>query len=63
MALFDDAPVERPKVHTLGEDLSRLSLDEIDARVAALEAEIARLREAHAAKAASRDAAASFFRR
>jgi len=63
MALFDDAPVEWPKVHTIGEDLSRLSLDEIEARVAALEAEIARLREAHAAKAASRNAAASFFKR
>ena len=63
MALFDEAPAERPKAHVLGEDLSTLSLEEIDHRVALLEAEIARLRDAHAAKSASRDAAAAFFKR
>jgi uncharacterized small protein (DUF1192 family) len=62
MALFDEAPVERPKAHTLGEDLSTLSLEEIEARVALLEAEIARLRAMHALKSASRVAAASFFK-
>jgi len=40
MALFDEAPAERPKAHVLGEDLSTLSLEEIDHRVALLEAEI-----------------------
>ena len=63
MALFDEVPPERPRPHTIGEDLSTLSLAEIDLRIGLLEAEIRRLRDAHAAKSASRDAAAAFFRR
>lgn len=63
MALFEDPPVARPKAHVIGEDLSTLSLEEIDERVAVLEAEILRLKQAHAAKSASRVAAAAFFKR
>ncbi|MCX5496569.1 DUF1192 domain-containing protein [Kaistia dalseonensis] len=63
MALFDDAPVERPVPHRIGEDLATLSIAELGDRVAVLEGEIARLRAAMAAKTASRDAAASFFKR
>lgn len=62
MALFDEPPAERPKPHVIGEDLSTLSLEEIDKRVAILEAEILRLKAAHAAKSASRVAADSFFK-
>jgi len=60
---FADEPM-RPKArtHELGQDLSTLSIEELDERVAALEAEIARLKEARAGKEASRDAASAFFK-
>jgi uncharacterized small protein (DUF1192 family) len=60
---FADEPM-RPKArtHELGQDLSTLSIEELDERVAALEAEIARLKEARADKEASRDAASAFFK-
>jgi uncharacterized small protein (DUF1192 family) len=63
MALFDDLPVEKPAPHRIGEELGRLSIDELGARIELLEGEIARLREAIAAKTASREAASSFFKR
>lgn len=44
-------------------DLERLSVDEIEARIAALEAEIALCREAIAHKRGHRSAADSLFRR
>lgn len=62
MALFDDVPVEKPAPHRIGEDLGRLSIDELTDRIALLDAEIVRLREAIAAKTASRAAASSFFK-
>ena len=43
----DDRPKPKP-VHEIGQDLSMLSLAEIDQRVAALQAEIERLGEARA---------------
>jgi uncharacterized small protein (DUF1192 family) len=60
---FADEPM-RPKArtHELGQDLSTLSIEELDERVAVLEAEIARLKEARASKEASRDAASAFFK-
>jgi uncharacterized small protein (DUF1192 family) len=62
MALFDDVPAEKPVPHRIGEDLSRLSIDELTDRIDLLEGEIGRLREAIAAKTASRAAASSFFK-
>lgn len=55
---------ERPKAkqtHEIGQDLSMLSLEEIDIRIDLLKGEIARLAQARATKAASRSAADSFF--
>ena len=43
-------------------ELSALSVDELDERVAQLQAEIGRLQEARRAKLASRDAASAFFK-
>lgn len=63
MALFDEPRREKPKAHVIGEDLSTLSLAELDERVAVLEAEIARLKQAHAEKSASHAAASAFFKR
>jgi uncharacterized small protein (DUF1192 family) len=57
----DDKP--RPKItHELGQDLSLLSVDDIEARIAALAAEIERLKADAAKKQASRDAANAFFK-
>jgi len=64
MSLFPDDDRPKPKsVHEIGQDLSMLSLNEIDDRIAALRAEIERLIEARARKDASRSAADAFFRK
>ncbi|WP_018181324.1 DUF1192 domain-containing protein [Kaistia granuli] len=62
MALFDDVPVEKPAPHRIGEELGRLSIDELNERIDLLKAEIVRLEAAIAAKTASRAAASSFFK-
>jgi uncharacterized small protein (DUF1192 family) len=64
MSIFpeDDRPKAKT-VHEIGQDLSMLSLEEIDLRIAALKAEIERLAEARVKKAASRTAADAFFRK
>lgn len=57
----DDKP--RPKItHELGQDLSLLSVDDIEVRIAALTAEIERLTADAVKKRASRDAANAFFK-
>jgi len=57
----DDRP--RKKIsHEIGQDLSLLSLEELNERVALLTAEIERLQQAATRKRASKDAAASFFK-
>jgi uncharacterized small protein (DUF1192 family) len=58
----DDRPAPK-RAHEIGQDLSQLSVAEIDERVALLEAEIARLGEARLKKTASRSAADAFFRK
>lgn len=66
MAIFDDepgaAPRPRPGRHEIGQSLDLLSVDELDERIAALQAEIERLAAARVAKVASRAAAAAFFK-
>jgi len=59
---FGDEPRMPLRDHQIGQDLSMLSVDELDERVALLEKEIARLKEAKAAKEDSRAAASAFFR-
>ncbi|WP_334175235.1 DUF1192 family protein [Pseudoxanthobacter sp.] len=59
----DDAPAAKPVRHTLGADLSRLSVADLSALVAALEEEAARVRAAIAAKQATQAAADALFRR
>lgn len=53
---------ESPQV-VLGQDLSALSEHELEARIALLEAEIVRSREAIAARRNTRAAADAFFKR
>ena len=59
---FADEPRTTLNAHEIGQDLSVLSVDELDERVALLEKEIARLKEAKAAKESSLAAASAFFR-
>ncbi len=60
--LTEDLPRLSPAGLEVGQDLSAVSISEIDERIAILEREIARLREARAAKEDSRAAASAFFK-
>jgi uncharacterized small protein (DUF1192 family) len=53
---------KRPAI-VLGEDLSELSAPDLEARIGELETEIARCRDAVAARNATKSAAATFFKR
>jgi uncharacterized small protein (DUF1192 family) len=61
MDVDDIRPVKKPGI-VIGEDLSLLSVAELETRIGALEAEIARIREALAGKQTSKAAADAFFR-
>ena len=63
MALFDEELPKRKTELTVGEDLSKLSIAELEDRIALLKAEIVRVEEAVAAKRASLGVADSFFKR
>jgi uncharacterized small protein (DUF1192 family) len=57
----DDRP--RKKItHEIGQELSLLSVEELNERIALLTTEADRLREMVAKKRASKDAASSFFK-
>jgi uncharacterized small protein (DUF1192 family) len=61
---LDELMPRKPKVETvLGQDISTLSVKELEERIAALEAEIQRTREALKARASTRSAADSVFKR
>ena len=61
---LDELAQRKPKPQTkMGEDLSLMSAHELEARIAALEAEIVRSREALRLRAATKNAADSFFKR
>ena len=61
MPMDDEAPPPRREA-VVGADISRLSVDEIEQRIADLKAEIARLETALKAKLASRAAADAAFK-
>jgi uncharacterized small protein (DUF1192 family) len=65
--MFDDADLPKRKADLLAdlarEDLDRLSIAELDERIAALEAELARSRTKRAGAADFRAAADSLFRK
>ncbi len=59
----DDLPLKKKVTEiVLGQDLSALSEFELGARIADLEGEIARCRDAIAARRATKDAASAFFK-
>lgn len=63
MAIFDEEAPKKKKAHEIGEDLAKLSLDELAERIDLLKAEIVRIEGAIKTKQASADAAASFFKK
>ena len=63
MALFDDEPLKKPKQHEIGQDLSLLSVAELNERIALLKAEISRLEAELQAKGTTKNAAEALFRR
>lgn len=63
MAIFDDEPVKRPKAHEIGQDLSLLSVRELEERIGLLKEEIERLQADIRAKSATKSAAEALFRK
>ncbi|HXI99993.1 MAG TPA: DUF1192 domain-containing protein [Micropepsaceae bacterium] len=61
---LDELMPKKPKVEPVtGEDLSAKSVHELEARIATLEAEIARTKEALNARVATKNAADAIFKR
>lgn len=60
--MFDDEPVKKPKGHEVGMPIDTLSVSELEERIAMLEAEILRLRDAIAARQQTKAAADSIFK-
>jgi uncharacterized small protein (DUF1192 family) len=58
-----DVPRKPKPAHALGEPLDLVSIEEIDARIELLRAEIARLEAARRSKAAAKSAADAFFKK
>jgi uncharacterized small protein (DUF1192 family) len=64
MAAFDDEDRPKKKIaHEIGQDLTLLSVKELDERCALMKEEIARLEADKAKKQAQRSAADQFFKR
>jgi uncharacterized small protein (DUF1192 family) len=61
MSLFDEEP-RRKIVHDIGQDLSLLSVAELDERIVQLRSEIKRLEEERSRKGDSKVAAEALFR-
>ncbi|MCF2521894.1 DUF1192 domain-containing protein [Bradyrhizobium sp. G127] len=62
MAAEDDDKPRKKISHAIGQDLSLLSVGDVEDRIAILSAEIERLKADAAKKRASRDAANAFFK-
>jgi uncharacterized small protein (DUF1192 family) len=61
---LDELMPRKPKLElVIGQDISTLSVVELEARIAALEEEIVRTREALKARVATKNAADSIFKR
>ena len=62
MAAEDDDKPKKKITHEIGQDLYLLSVEELGERIALLNSEIERMKEAMAKKRASKNAADSFFK-
>lgn len=63
MAIFEDEAAKPKRVHEIGQDLSLLSVDELNERIGQLKSEIARLEVELSSKGATKLAAEALFRR
>ncbi len=63
MAIDDEDRPKKKVVHEIGQDLTLLSVRELNDRIALLQEEIARLEADRAKKQSSRSAADQFFKR
>ncbi|APH70223.1 DUF1192 domain-containing protein [Aquibium oceanicum] len=63
MSFFDDEPVKKPKPHEIGQDLSLLSVAELEERIGLLRTEIARLEAELKTKGSTKSAAEALFSR
>ena len=61
--MFDDEPQKKPVSHEIGQDLSALSIEELEKRVGLLKEEIIRIEEASSVKRASMASAENFFKK
>jgi uncharacterized small protein (DUF1192 family) len=62
MAAEDDDKPRKKITHEIGQDLYLLSVEELTERIALLNSEIERLKDAITKKRATKDAASSFFK-
>jgi uncharacterized small protein (DUF1192 family) len=62
MAIEDEDRPRKKITHEIGQDLSLLSVEELNERIALLNSEIDRLQQAVTKKRASKDAATSIFK-
>ncbi len=63
MAIFDDEPKKPARVHEIGQDLSLLSVGDLEERITQLRIEIGRLEAELKSKGSTKAAAEAFFRR
>ena len=63
MAIFDDEPKKKARLHEIGQDLSLLSVGELSERIGLLRDEIVRLEAELKTKGATKSAAEALFRR
>jgi uncharacterized small protein (DUF1192 family) len=62
MAIEEDDKPRKKITHEIGQDLSLLSVEELNERIALLTSEVERLQAAATKKRASKEAANSFFK-
>lgn len=63
MAFIDEEPLKRARAHEIGQDLSLLSVEELQIRIGVLTEEIARIERELSQKGATKAAADALFRR
>lgn len=63
MASFEEEPRARPRPHEIGQDLSTLSVADLNERIVVLKGEIARIETELRSKDTTRGAAEALFRR
>ncbi|MCP4317111.1 MAG: DUF1192 domain-containing protein [Hyphomicrobiales bacterium] len=62
MSIFEDESDKKPVAHEIGCDLSLISVDELESRIALLQQEISRLEAEISSKQKSKNTAESLFR-